>query len=94
MNNSLLNVFKALSDDTRVEMVQYLLQKNEWSCHELSKKFSLSQPALSHHFGKLVNAGIIKERKNGKQNFYSIDKKFLKTNGLDIHKIIKSSDKQ
>lgn len=84
----LIKIFKSLSDTTRLEMVKFLLQKKESSCQEVSKKFPLSQPALSHHFNKLVDVGILKVRKNGASHYYSIDKKLLTTVGINIKKVI------
>lgn len=87
--SNLLKVFKALSDTTRMNMIRLLLRHKEFSCHELSRKFSLSQPALSHHFNKLIETKIINMRKDGTANFYSINKEYLNNIGIDIKKIIK-----
>lgn len=88
MSKHLVKIFKALSDEARVEMVRYLLRKKEISCQEVSKRFSLSQPALSHHFNKLIDANIIKVRKQGVSHFYSINNTYLKEKGLNMKKII------
>lgn len=88
MNQEILKVLKALSDKTRAEIIKKLLNQKEISCQELSKKFSLSQPTLSHHFNKLIDANILQVRKNGVMHFYSIDKKYLRNLGIIIEKII------
>lgn len=88
MNRKTLKVLKALSDKTRAEIIKKLLGQKEISCQELSKKFPLSQPTLSHHFNKLIDANVLQVRKNGVMNFYSIDKKYLKNHGILIEKII------
>lgn len=88
MTQQTLKVFKALSDKTRAEIVKKLLNQKGMSCQELSKKFSLSQPTLSHHFNKLIDADILQVKKNGVLNFYSIDKKYLRNLGIIIEKII------
>jgi len=88
MNQQALKVFKALSNKTRAEIIKKLLNQKEVSCQQLSKKFSLSQPTLSHHFNKLIDANILKLRKNGVNNYYSIDKKYLKNQGILIERII------
>lgn len=87
MSELIINIFKSLSDPIRYAAIKFLLTKKELSCKELSKKFSLSQPALSHHFSKLIATNIIKVRKNGKENFYSINRKYLHDIGIDIKKI-------
>lgn len=88
MKSQISQIFKALSDTTRIKIVKYLLSKNEISCAQLSRKFSLSQPTLSHHFSKLENAEIIRVRKAGTSHFYSIDKRKLKSMGFNIEKIL------
>ncbi|MBI3379694.1 helix-turn-helix transcriptional regulator [Candidatus Gottesmanbacteria bacterium] len=92
MSELIVKIFKSLSDPTRYGMIKFLLTKQEFSCKELSKKFSLSQPALSHHFSKLISAKIINVRKNGTENYYSINDEYLKEIGIDINKIIKKGN--
>lgn len=91
MNKELIKVFKALADETRLEMVLDMMGKGEVSCQEYSKEFSLSQPTLSHHYKKLGDAGIIKVRKEGTNNFYSIDKDLLNRLGIDLKALKKNS---
>ena len=88
MNQRTLKVFRALSNKTRAEIIKKLLSQKEISCQQLSRKFSLSQPTLSHHFNKLIDANILKLRKNGVSHYYSIDKKYLRNMGIIIEKII------
>jgi len=90
MNQKTLKVFKALSDKTRAEIIRKLLNQKEISCQQLSGKFSLSQPTLSHHFNKLIDANILQVRKNGAMHYYSINKKHLRNLGIDIDQVVKS----
>ena len=91
MNKQSVKLFKALSDETRVDIIKYLLSnRKELSCQELLDKFPLSQPTLSHHFNKLIDANVLKVRKEGASHFYSIDNDYLKNFGIDIQKIVKS----
>lgn len=92
MSESIIKIFKSLSYPTRYGIIKFLLKKKEWSCRELSKKFSLSQPALSHHFSKLIEAKIISARKNGTKNYYSINKRYLHKMGINITKIIQKGE--
>ena len=92
MSEIIVKIFKSLSDPTRYGIIKFLLAKKEYSCRELSKKFSLSQPALSHHFNKLIDAKIIGVRKNGTENYYSINKDYLKNIGIDINKIVQKGE--
>ena len=91
MNRQVVSVFKALSDETRIGIIRHLLGKKELSCQELLNNFSLSQPTLSHHFNKLIDANILKERKEGVSHIYSINYQYLKELGIDIQKIVAQS---
>lgn len=88
MDKNKVKFFKALADETRLAILKRLLTVDEMACQELMKEFSLTQPTLSHHFNKLIDAGIINNRKEGVLWFYSINKKFLKEKGLDLYKLI------
>ena len=91
MSRQIVGVFKALSDETRIDILRHLLGKKEIACKELLSNFSLSQPTLSHHFNKLIDANILKERKVGVSNIYSINYQYLKELGIDIQKIVAQS---
>ncbi len=91
MADQLVKIFKALSDETRLGIVRDLLTKGEHSCNSFVKELPKSQPTLSHHFNKLIDANIIKARKEGVNYFYSINHDYLKDLGLDIQKTIKEA---
>ncbi len=88
MNSLIVDVFKALSDETRIDILRLLLGKKEIACKELLTNFPLSQPTLSHHFNKMIDAHILNERKEGVSHIYSINYQYLKKLGIDIHKIV------
>ena len=94
MNNSnqIAKIFKALSDTTRIEILRHVLVDEEIACQELMKRFPLSQPNMSHHFNKLVDAGVLNNHKEGVLWFYTLNSKYLKSLGLDIKKIIKQAN--
>ena len=69
-------LFKALGDKTRLRMI-YLLRTKELCVCEIMAALNLTQPTASHHLGILENAGIVKDRKEGKWVFYSIADKEL-----------------
>ncbi|MDO8657868.1 MAG: metalloregulator ArsR/SmtB family transcription factor [Candidatus Levybacteria bacterium] len=91
MSRQIVGVFKALSDETRIDILRHLLGKKEIACKELLSNFSLSQPTLSHHFNKLIDAKILNERKEGVSHIYSINYQYLKELGIDIQKIVAQS---
>ncbi len=88
MSKDIVNVFKALSDDTRIDIIRKLLKQTELSCQQLMKFFSLSQPTLSHHFNKLIDAEVLTVRKDGVNHYYGVNKKYLENMGIDINKIV------
>ena len=63
--------FKALADETRLRILG-LLEVREMCVCEVMVALDLTQPTASHHLGLLENAGLVKDRKEGKWVFYSI----------------------
>lgn len=90
-SQQITKVFKALADTTRIEILKHVMAEKEIACQELMKRFPLSQPTMSHHFNKLVDAGVLNNRKEGVLWFYTLNHKYLKTLGIDIKKIIVSN---
>jgi DNA-binding transcriptional ArsR family regulator len=83
-----ITVFKALADKTRLDIVRFVAQTDcATSCNAASSLSPLSQPAMSHHFGILVKAGVLSEQKNGKQKFYELNTELLDTLGIDPTKL-------
>jgi len=70
--------FKALADETRLRILR-LLEVREMCVCEVMVALDLTQPTASHHLGLLENAGLVKDRKEGKWVFYSMaDRKMIK----------------
>ncbi|MCX8199859.1 MAG: metalloregulator ArsR/SmtB family transcription factor [Candidatus Micrarchaeota archaeon] len=60
-----VDVFKALSDSTRLKIVEHVLSKK--SCvNDICSKVGTSQPNISQHLAVLRKAGIIEVRRKGK----------------------------
>lgn len=89
----LTKIFKALSDDTRIDILRHVVKEEEIACQELMKRFPLSQPTMSHHFNKLVDAGILNNRRDGVLWFYTLNTELLSKVGLDIIKIVSKTKK-
>ncbi|MBQ8227826.1 MAG: winged helix-turn-helix transcriptional regulator [Clostridia bacterium] len=66
------NVFKALSDENRLKVLELLLD-GEKCVSELLEKMSIGQSTLSHHIKLMCVSGIIKSRKSGTATYYSIN---------------------
>lgn len=82
-------VLKALADPTRLQMVRQLVASptGQRSCGELSSKADLSQPAMSHHFAKLVNSRVILEHKEGVHKIYELNRPLLEKSGIVPEKL-------
>ncbi len=72
LEKDIIQVFKLLSDETRLRILMYLLREGELHVTAMCERLRQSQPAVSHHLALLRVAGIIEARRDGKHNFYSI----------------------
>lgn len=73
-------LFHALSDPIRVEVVSLLLDGERCVC-DLMDDLELQQSRLSWHLKTLVDAGVISGRREGRWNYYSLNKDALKEAG-------------
>jgi DNA-binding transcriptional ArsR family regulator len=64
-------VFKALGDPTRRTIFQRLSREGEQTVHALTDFAGVSQPAVSKHLGALKLAGLVRERRQGRETHYS-----------------------
>jgi len=83
-----IRFLKSLSDPTRLKIISKFLSRKEIPCQEIVKKFSLSQPALSHHLGKLIESEILTYRKDGSFYYYRLNKKNFDKYGINIRKLL------
>ena len=72
MAGPLNEVFKAIADPTRREILR-LLRHEELSAGEVAAHFDMSKPIMSHHFAVLKGAGLITSRREGQTIWYSLD---------------------
>ncbi|MGH2451607.1 MAG: ArsR/SmtB family transcription factor [Candidatus Limnocylindria bacterium] len=73
--DQLTPVLKALADPTRLEMVAILRDADQPLCVcDFTTTFGLSQPTVSHHMGRLRDAGLVESTKAGIWAFYSLRK--------------------
>lgn len=66
-------VFKALADPTRREIIRLLGKGEELTAGQLSARFDISSPSMSHHFNVLKQADLIAARREGQQIYYSLN---------------------
>ena len=72
LERDLVQMFKLLSDETRLRVLMYLYREGELHVSALCERLQQSQPAVSHHLALLRGFGLIGCRRDGKHNFYSI----------------------
>ncbi|GAA0356609.1 ArsR/SmtB family transcription factor [Bacillus horti] len=67
------DLFKALSDQTRLKIAYALLQEEELCVCDVAHIIGATMATVSHHLRLLRSLGIAKSRKEGKLVFYSLD---------------------
>jgi len=65
--------FKALSDPTRVAIVNRLSGAEVLCVCDLTAAFELSQPTISHHLKILRDAGLVEVERRGTWAYYRLD---------------------
>ena len=71
-------IFSALSDPTRLSIVEALLSEGELSSTEIANKLDISLALLCHHSKVLMEAGVLTLRRQGQTKFRSVDRGLLK----------------
>ena len=70
-------LFKALADPARVRIVNVLATSEGEPvcvCH-LIEPLGLSQPTVSHHMKKLLDAGLVEREQRGKWAYFSLQER-------------------
>ena len=70
------NLFKALNDPTRREILN-LLKKKDMTAGEIFEAFNMSKPSISHHLEILKQADLVTSEKQGQFVLYSINTTIL-----------------
>ena len=72
-----VEIFKALGDYTRLRIVKCLLNQEYCAC-DFTSEIEKDQTTISRHLKILVDAGILKSEKKGRNIIYSIKDKDTK----------------
>ena len=67
-----VELFHALSDETRLHIIE-LLRKGERCVCELTDSLDAAQSRLSFHLRVLRDAGLVRDRKDGRWVYYELD---------------------
>jgi len=79
----LVKIFKALSDETRLRILNLLLERECCVC-EVMQALDISQTRASRNLGALYDAGFLKLRKDGLWSLYSIDREGMREHHCDL----------
>ena len=63
-------IFKTLGDPTRRAIFERLMRDGEQNVHRLTRQSGVSQPAVSKHLGLLKRAGLVRDRREGRETHY------------------------
>jgi DNA-binding transcriptional ArsR family regulator len=66
------DVFKALSDPTRREILR-LLQAGDMTAGAIAENFAISKPSISHHLSALKAADLVVAERHGQEIVYSLN---------------------
>jgi ArsR family transcriptional regulator len=74
------DLFRALADPARVRIVNVLATSREAVCVcELVEPLGLSQPTVSHHLRKLLDAGLVEREQRGRWAYFSLRREAVET---------------
>lgn len=63
-------IFRTLADPTRRALFERLCREGEQTVGALTARAGVSQPAVSKHLGLLKQAGLVRDRHEGRQTHY------------------------
>jgi DNA-binding transcriptional ArsR family regulator len=70
-------LFRTLADPTRRAIFERLCRHGEQTVGALTAQSGVSQPAVSKHLGVLKQAGLVRDRHEGRQTHYSAELRAL-----------------
>jgi len=86
----LAKTFKAMSDETRLRILNILLERECCVC-EVMQVLDITQSRASRHLSVLCDAGFLKFRRQGLWAMYSIDWEGMNQNHIDLVTTVRES---
>lgn len=71
-------IFKLMSDPTRLSIL-YHIKDEEFNVTQIGEDLNLEQSVVSHQLSKLKLGGLVKSRREGRNNLYSHDDDHIMT---------------
>lgn len=72
-NNQARDVFAAIADPTRRQLIRMLAEAEELPLHELTAQFPMGRTAVSKHLTILKEAGLVLDRKVGRETRFRLN---------------------
>jgi ArsR family transcriptional regulator, arsenate/arsenite/antimonite-responsive transcriptional repressor len=72
-----MDLLRALADKTRQQIILLFVKNKELCVNDIAREFSLSRPTISHHLSLMKRAKLLNSRKEGKEIFHSLNKKYI-----------------
>jgi len=85
-----VKLFRALSDETRIRILEVLLERECCVC-EVMQALDISQSRASRNLGILEDAGFVKSRRDGLWIIYSIDEQGINSHATPLIEMLRSS---
>lgn len=89
----IVKAFKALSDETRLRILNLLLERECCVC-EVMQALRISQTRASRNLSVLYNAGFLKLEKDGLWSLYSIDREEMKEHFSQVVEAVREALKE
>ncbi len=86
----LIKAMKALSDETRLRILDILLERECCVC-EVMQALDISQSRASRNLGILQNAGFLRTRRDGVWIVYSVDWQTVNHYAISLAKLLRDS---
>jgi len=67
------DVYSAVADPTRRELLRLLAESGELPLHEITPRFDMGRTAISKHLAILKEAGLVLDRKVGRETRYRLN---------------------
>ena len=86
----LIKAMKALSDETRLRILNILLERECCVC-EVMQALDISQSRASRNLGIIQDAGFLKARRDGTWVLYSVDWEAANRYAISLAKLLRDS---
>jgi DNA-binding transcriptional ArsR family regulator len=83
------DVFNAIAEPRRREIIGILSNGEEWAVNDVVAKVDIAQPTVSKHLGVLLKVGVVNVAKRGQQRMYRLEATQLKP----VHDWVKSYER-